>query len=57
MNNGNTAQAMLLEQLVLLDERMQAMLANALSEDARALTENGLFLEQKFRLQDFFSLK
>jgi hypothetical protein len=57
MNNGNTAQAMLLEQLVLLDERMQAMLANVLSEDARALTENGLFLEQKFRPQDFFSLK
>lgn len=55
--NGRTAQAMLLEQLGLLDERMRAMLADALAQDARRLAENGRFLEQKFRPQDFLVVK
>ncbi len=56
LKDGKTAQAMLLEQLVLLDEQMRQMLANALQDDARALAENGAFLEQKFRPFDFFRL-
>ncbi len=57
LHRGKTADAMLLEQLTLLDERMQAMLANALAEDARALAENGAFLESRFRPYDFFQAR
>lgn len=53
---GKTAHVMLLEQLQLLDERMKAMLHDALAEDARAVAENGLFLRQKFQPYDFFKL-
>ncbi len=56
LKEGKTAQAMLLEQLTLLDTQMRQMLANALRDDARALAENGAFLEQKFRPLDFFHL-
>ena len=54
LREGKTAQMLLIEQLTLLDEQMQAMLANAVSQDARALTENGIFLERKFKPYDFF---
>lgn len=57
LEHGKTAQAMLLEQLGLLNERMSAMLADALAQDARRLADNGRFLEQKFRPQDFLGLK
>lgn len=57
MKNGKTAQAMLLEQLTLLDGQMRQMLVNALKDDASALAENGAFLEQKFRPYDFFRLE
>jgi hypothetical protein len=53
---GKTAQVMLLEQLGLLDTQMSQMLANVLQDDARALSENGAFLEQKFKPVDFFRL-
>jgi hypothetical protein len=53
---GKTAQAMLLEQLGLLDGQMSQMLANVLQDDARALAANGAFLEQKFQPVDFFRL-
>jgi hypothetical protein len=56
LKDGKTAQAMLLEQLTLLDTQMRLMLANSLRDDARALAENGYFLEQKFRPIDFFQL-
>lgn len=55
--NGQTAQAMLIDQLTLLDGQMRRMLENALQDDARALAENGAFLEQKFRPYDFFQAK
>jgi len=57
LQGGKTAETMLLEQLSLLDARMQEMLANALAEDARALAENGAFLEQRFRPYDFFQAR
>lgn len=57
LQRGKTADAMLLDQLALLDERMQAMLADALAEDARALAENGAFLESRFRPYDFFQAR
>ncbi|OYY94537.1 MAG: hypothetical protein B7Y41_06815 [Hydrogenophilales bacterium 28-61-23] len=56
LKDGKTAQSMLLDQLGLLDEQMRQMLANALRDDARALAENGAFLEQKFKPVDFFRL-
>lgn len=56
LKDGKTAQAMLLEQLSLLDQQMGRMLASALRDDARALAQNGAFLEQKFKPYDFFRL-
>ncbi|MDP2787408.1 MAG: hypothetical protein Q8O79_04965 [Pseudomonadota bacterium] len=56
LKDGKTAQSMLLDQLGLLDDQMRQMLANALRDDARALAENGAFLEQKFKPVDFFRL-
>ncbi|MCA1938567.1 MAG: hypothetical protein LDL29_07865 [Dechloromonas sp.] len=54
LQGGKTAETMLLDQLTLLEERMQLMLTSALAEDARALAENGAFLEHRFRPYDFF---
>lgn len=56
MRNGKTALDQLRDQLGLLDERMQAMLDNALADDARALSENGVFLRSRFKPYDFFSV-
>lgn len=54
LRDGKTARDMLLDQLDLLSAQMHSMLASVLSDDARALTENGIFLEQKFKPYDFF---
>lgn len=56
LDGGRTAQALLLEQLGLLNQAMGDMLADTLAQDARRLAENGRFLEQKFQPQDFLTL-
>jgi hypothetical protein len=56
LKDGKTAQALLIEQLALLDQQMQAILVDVLREDTGALAANGAFLEQKFKPYDFFKL-
>jgi hypothetical protein len=54
LSGGKTADALLLEQLGLLDTQMKTLLQGALADDARALAENGAFLRERFKPYDFF---
>ncbi|MFZ5483849.1 MAG: hypothetical protein ACOZB0_06415 [Pseudomonadota bacterium] len=56
LKDGQTAQSLLTEQLALLEQSMNTILADCLRDDASALTENGRFLVQKFKPYDFFRL-
>jgi hypothetical protein len=53
LKDGKTARELFLEQLVMLDEQMQEVVANVARGDADALLANGQFLEAKFRDRDF----
>lgn len=50
---GKTARDLLTEQLTLLDDQLQEVVANVARGDAEALLANGRFLEAKFRERDF----
>lgn len=55
LRGGKTAQQLLAEQLKLLDEQLQQVVAHVASADAQALLANGRFLEAKFRQPDFLA--
>jgi hypothetical protein len=55
--SGQTATMLLHEQLVILDNQLKKMLMNTVADDARAVIENGRFLEEKFKSYDFFNLQ
>ncbi len=55
--SGQTATMLLYEQLVILDNQLKKMLTNTVADDARAVIENGRFLEEKFKSYDFFNLQ
>lgn len=57
LNEGKTANELLIAQLALLNEHLQKMLSDTVAEDARAIVENGRFLEEKFKSFDFFKVK
>lgn len=57
LGSGKTAKILLYEQLVLLDNQLKKMLTDTVADDARAVVENGRFLEEKFKSYDFFNLK
>lgn len=57
LSAGKTANELLIAQLTLLNDHLQKMLADAVAEDARAIVENGRFLEEKFKPFDFFEVK
>ncbi len=48
LRNGKTAKETLLEQLELLDDTMQNLMASVYQEDAQGLLIHGRFLEEKF---------
>jgi hypothetical protein len=50
---GKTARDLLTEQLIILDDQLQEVVANVARGDAEALLANGKFLEAKFRDRDF----
>jgi hypothetical protein len=50
---GKTARDLLTEQLTILDDQLQEVVANVARGDAEALLANGKFLESKFRERDF----
>lgn len=56
LKEGKTARELLGEQLVLLDGKMQEVVANVASSDAQALLANGKFLEAKFKEPDFLAV-
>jgi hypothetical protein len=53
LKDGKTARDLLGEQLKVLDEQMNEVVANVARGDAHALLANGQFLEAKFRERDF----
>jgi hypothetical protein len=53
LQDGKTARELLSEQLALLDDQLRQVADNVARSDARALIENGRFLEQRFRGEDF----
>ena len=53
LESGKTARELLTEQLTILDDQMQEVVANVARGDAEALLANGKFLEDKFRERDF----
>jgi hypothetical protein len=53
LRDGKTARQLLADQLALLDDQMQQIVANVTSADAQALLVNGKFLEMKFAQPDF----
>lgn len=55
LKEGKTAQQLLGEQLNLLDEQLQQVVAHVANADAQALLANGRFLEAKFRQPDFLA--
>jgi len=55
LREGKTAQQLLTEQLQLLDEQLQQVVAHVANADAQALLANGRFLEAKFRQPDFLA--
>lgn len=55
LKDGKTARELLSEQLLLLDDKMQEVVANVASSDAQALLANGKFLETKFKQPDFLA--
>jgi hypothetical protein len=55
LKEGKTARELLGEQLALLDEQLQQVVANVARADAQALLANGQFLEMKFRQPDFLA--
>ena len=57
LSAGKTANELLIAQLTLLNDHLQKMLSDAVAEDARAIVENGRFLEEKFKSFDFFKVK
>jgi len=54
LKDGKTARQLLSEQLELLDSKLAEIVANVATRDARALLENGRFLELKFNSQSSF---
>jgi hypothetical protein len=48
IENGKNATQLLIEQLRILDDRLTAIVRDAYANDARALVENGAFLNDKF---------
>jgi hypothetical protein len=48
IQNGKNATQLLIEQLRILDDRLTTIVRDAYANDARALVENGAFLDQKF---------
>ena len=55
LKDGKTARDLLTEQLKVLDQQMQEVVANVARGDAEALIANGQFLEAKFRERDFLN--
>lgn len=55
LKDGKTARDLLMDQLAVLDEKMQEVVANVARGDANALLANGQFLEDKFRERDFIT--
>ena len=49
LQDGNTAKAMLVAQLTVLDGKMREVATNLVSNDAQALVANGAFLRDKFQ--------
>jgi hypothetical protein len=56
-SSGQTATMLLCEQLVIIDNQLKKMLTDTVADDARAVIENGRFLEEKFKSYDFFNLQ
>lgn len=56
-STGKTAKDMLLEQLLLLDNKIQEISYGIYEDDVTALKVNGRFLKEKFESNDLFSLK
>lgn len=55
VRNGKTAQALLGEQLAVLDEQLQQVVTNVARGDVEALLANGRFLESRFAQRDFLA--
>lgn len=53
LQDGKTARELLSEQLALLADQLKQVADNLARSDARALIENGRFLQQRFRSEDF----
>lgn len=57
LSSGKTAEILLREQLALLYIQLKKMLTDTVADDAKAVIENGRFLEEKFKPYDFFNIK
>lgn len=55
LKDGKTARQLLAEQLAILADKLREVVANVAESDARALLENGRFLELKFKQADFLA--
>lgn len=54
--DGKTASTLLVEQLSLLDDHVHKLLKNVLEKDTTGFLENGRFLANRFKPNDFFKL-
>lgn len=57
VREGKTARQLLLEQLQLLDNKMQEVVMNIAQGDARALVANGEFLQARFKPKEFLRVE
>jgi hypothetical protein len=55
LQDGKTAKQLLIDQLTLLDGKMQEIARNLLANDTQALVANGQFLRQRFEKPDFLT--
>lgn len=56
LKEGKTARDLLTDQLTVLDDQLQEVVANVARGDAEALVANGQFLEAKFREREFLRI-
>lgn len=56
-SNGKTAKEMFLEQLTLLEHKIQEISYGIYEDDVTALKVNGRFLKEKFETNDLFAVK
>lgn len=56
VKDGKTAEALLVEQLTLLEDGVKGLLKNMAEDDAQALLANGRFLDAKFGRSESFSV-